>query len=398
LLLAAGSASSVDMQSFDAVERGRYLATAADCTACHTKPGDKPFAGGVVLQTPFGALVGPNITPDAEAGIGEWTDNEFVAALRDGRGRAGTRLYPAMPYPAYTKMTREDALDIRAYLRTLDPAPDKVESNQLPFPFNIRSTLAVWNAMNFKPGRLVPDRSKSAQWNRGRYLVEAVSHCGTCHTPKTLMGADEGSAYLQGGRLQGWYAPNLTADRRKGLGGWSVEELVAYLKTGANSYALASGAMGEEVVHSSSHMTDFDLQAIAVYLLSLESGPPQTPRALAASDMRMTAGLAIYVDNCSACHANTGAGAPRLFPRLAGSPAIQSDDPTTLIRTVLFGSQAAATLGAPTGPAMPSFAWRLGDPQVAAVVTYIRNAWGNAASPVSSDQVHVMRRGQERSW
>ena len=393
-LLAAGAVRAVDPQSYDTVERGRYLAIAADCAACHTKPGGKLFAGGVALQTPFGTLVGSNITPDPEAGIGAWTDDDFVSALQDGRGRGDTHLYPAMPYPAYTKMTREDALAIRAYLRTIDPAPDKIESNQLPFPFNIRSTLIMWNSINFTPGRLVRDPSKSAQWNRGRYLIDALGHCGACHTPKTIMGADENSAYLQGGLLQGWYAPNITADPRKGIGGWSVEDIVSYLKTAANRDAMASGGMGEEVVHSSSQMTDDDLKAIAVYLLSLKPAAQESPRALVATDARMRAGQAIYKDNCDGCHTDAGTGAARLFPRLAGSPAVQSDDPTTLIHTVLFGSQAAATPGAPTGPAMPSFAWRLSDAQAAAVVTYIRNAWGNAAAAVSPDQVRTVRGGR----
>jgi mono/diheme cytochrome c family protein len=296
-----------------------------------------------------------------------------------------------MPYPAYTKMTREDALAIGAYLRTIDPAPDKTESNHLRFPFNIRSTLIAWNSINFIPGRLVRDPSKSAQWNRGRYLVDALGHCGACHTPKTIMGADENSAYLQGGLLQGWYAPNITADPRKGIGAWSVEDVVSYLKTAANRDAMASGGMGEEVVHSSSRMTADDLKAIAVYLLSLEPAGQQSPPALAATDLRMRAGQAIYKDNCAGCHTDAGTGAARLFPRLAGSPAVQSDDATTLIHTVLLGSQAAATPGAPTGPAMPSFAWRLGDAQAAAVVTYIRNAWGNAAAAVSPDQIRTVR-------
>ena len=344
-----------------------------------------------MLQTPFGTLVGPNITPDPEAGIGSWTDDDFVSALHEGRGRGDTRLYPAMPYPAYTKITREDALAIRAYLRTIDPAPDKIESNQLPFPFNIRSTMVAWNAINFTPGRLARDPSKSAQWNRGHYLVDALGHCGTCHTPKTIMGADKTSAYLQGGLLQDWYAPNITADLREGIGRWSVEDIVTYLKTGANREAMASGGMGEEVVHSSSHMTDDDLKAIAVYLLSLKPAAQPSPRALAATDVRMRAGEAIYKDNCAGCHTDAGTGAARLFPRLAGSPAVQSDDATTVIHTVLLGSQAAATSGAPTGPAMPSFGWRLGDAQTAAVITYIRNAWGNAAAAVSSDQIRTVR-------
>jgi mono/diheme cytochrome c family protein len=390
-LFASAVARGDDLQSFSVVERGRYLATAADCAACHTKPGGKPFAGGVALHTPFGTLIGPNITPDPTAGIGSWTDDEFLSALREGRGHNGIRLYPAMPYPAYTKMARDDALAIRGYLETIDPAPDKIKSNQLPFPFDVRSVMIVWNAINFMPGRPAADPSQSAQWNRGRYLVDALGHCGTCHTPKTIMGADKSSAYLQGALLQGWYAPNITADPRKGIGRWSIEDIVNYLKTGTNPNTLASGGMGEEVVHSSSRMTGDDLKAIAVYLLSLKPAAGESPRPLTATDARMTAGQAIYKDNCAACHTDAGTGASGLFPRLAGSSAVQSDDPTTLIHTVLFGSKAAATPGAPTGPAMPSFAWRLSNAQAASVLTYIRNAWGNAASAVSPNQIRTVR-------
>jgi mono/diheme cytochrome c family protein len=390
-LLAARAAAAFDLQSSDMVERGRYLAIAADCGACHTKPGGKPYAGGVLLETPFGTLVGPNITPDPDAGIGAWTDDEFVAALHDGRGRGGVRLYPAMPYPAYTKMSREDALAIRAFLQTVEPAPDKINSNQLPFPFKYRFTLAVWNALNFTAGRLDPDASKSAEWNRGRYLVDALGHCSVCHSPKTWLGADKASAYLQGGLLQGWFAPNITADSRKGIGRWSVDEVVSYLKTGANPDAIATGGMVEEIVHSSSHMTDADLNAIAVYLKSLAPGREKAPAGLAASDPRMVAGQAIYKDNCAGCHTDSGAGMPRLFARLAGSHTVQSDDPTTLIRIVVTGAQGAATASAPTAPAMPSFAWRLSDAQIASVVTYIRNAWGNAASAVSINQASAVR-------
>jgi mono/diheme cytochrome c family protein len=391
-LLATGGVPAADMQSFATIERGRYLAVVADCAACHTRPGGQPYAGGVTLQTPFGTLIGPNITPDPKAGIGSWTDDEFIAALRDGRGRGGIHLYPAMPYPAYTKMTREDALAIRAYLQTIDPAPDEIEPDQLPFPFNIRATMIVWNAMNFTAGRVAPDPSRSAQWNRGRYLVDALGHCGTCHTRKSLVGADESTGYLQGGRLGSWYAPNITADRQKGIGRWSVGDIVTYLRTGANAFTLSSGPMGEEVTHSSSHMTDSDVEAIAVYLLSLRGTTQKSPRPLAETDTRMRAGHAIYEDNCAPCHNDAGTGAAGLFPRLAASPAVQSDDATTLIRTVLFGSQAAATPDAPTGPAMPSFGWRLGDAQVAAVITYIRNAWGNAAAAVSPGQSRMVRR------
>jgi mono/diheme cytochrome c family protein len=391
-LLMSATAHAAETKLSSIAERGRYLATAADCGACHTKPGGRPFAGGVALQTPFGTLVAPNITPDREAGIGAWTAEDFVSALREGRGRGGIRLYPAMPYPAYTKMTREDALAIRVYLQTIPAAPDKIEPNHLPFPFDIRFTMIVWNAINFKAGQIAEDSSKSPQWNRGHYLVDALGHCGACHTPKTFMGADNNSAYLQGGQLQGWYAPDITADMRKGIGRWTINELISYLKTGASTYALASDDMGDEVVHSSSHITDSDLKAIAVYLLSLAPPVQQKTQSLPVSDIRMSAGQAIYKDNCAACHTDAGTGVDRLFPRLAGSPAVQSDDPTTLVHIVLNGSQAAATSYAPTGPAMPSFAWRLNDAQTAAVITYIRNAWGNAAAAVSATQVSAVKK------
>jgi mono/diheme cytochrome c family protein len=391
------AATAADLQSFALIERGRYLASAADCEGCHTKPSGKPFAGGVVLDTPFGKLVGPNITPDRDAGIGAWTDDEFVAALHEGRGRGRIRLFPAMPYPVYTKMTREDALAIRAYLQTVEPAPDKVEPNQLPFPVSIRLNMAVWNALNFTPGRLEPDPSKSPEWNRGRYLVDALSHCGTCHTPKNLLGADKTSAYLQGGVLQGWFAPNITADSHKGIGRWSIENIVDYLKTGTNPDAIATGDMSEEVVHSSSHLTDDDLKAIAVYLKSVGPAEGDAPPPLDATDPRMVAGQAIYKDSCAGCHTDAGTGIPGLFAKLAGSHAAQSDDPTTLIRVVIAGSQGVATAGAPTAPAMPSFSWRLNNAQVASVLTYIRNAWGNAAAPVSADQVNAVKANLAKS-
>jgi mono/diheme cytochrome c family protein len=397
LALAPGVATAVDLQSSELIERGRYIATAADCVACHTKPGGRPFAGGSVLNTPFGILIGPNITPDPDAGIGAWSDDEFAAALQEGRGRGGTRLFPAMPYPVYTKMSREDALAIRAYLQTIEPAPDKVEPNQLPFPFSIRLNMLVWNALNFTPGRLKRDPAHSAEWNRGRYVVDALAHCGTCHTPKTILGADKNSHYLQGGLLQGWYAPNITGDDRKGIGRWAAEELFNYLKSGANSHAIATATMSEEIVHSSSNMTDDDLKAIAVYIKSLKPTSADLATAIAASDPRMTAGQAIYKDNCTACHTDAGTGSPRLFSRLAQSHAVQADDPTTLIRVLLGGSQGVATAGAPTGPAMPGFGWRLNDAQVASVLTYIRNAWGNAAPAVQAEQISVIREGLARA-
>src|ERR1700730_17931496 len=200
-----GTAFAQDTQSFDRIERGRYLAVLGDCAGCHTTPGGAPFAGGLALQTPLGTLVAPTIPPARETGIGAWTDDQFVAAMHDGRRRDGSRLYPAMPYPAYTKMTRDDVLDIRAYLATVEPVSNAVIADQLPFPLNIRLGMVFWDWLNFIPGRFHPAPEKSAEWNRGAYIVEGPGHCGTCHTPKTLLGGDKASDPLAGATLQGWF-------------------------------------------------------------------------------------------------------------------------------------------------------------------------------------------------
>jgi mono/diheme cytochrome c family protein len=387
-----GTAFAQDTQSFDRIERGRYLAVLGDCTGCHTAPGGKPFAGGLALQTPFGTLVAPNITPDPETGIGNMTNEEFLAALHEGRGHNGKRLYPAMPYPAYTKMTDDDVLAMRAYLATVAPVTNRVVSNQLPFPFNIRLSLVFWNGLEFTSGRYQPNPQKSAVWNRGAYIVQGAAHCGTCHTPKTLLGGDKNSAALTGATLQGWFAPDITNGPRKGIGGWSRDDLVQYLKTGANKWTLASGPMAEAVFHSTSRMSDEDILAIATYLKdSGEGGASARPQLVAADNNAMRAGAAIYKDSCAACHKDSGEGEVNLFPRLAGSALVQSDDPTTLVRVVLHGTRAVSTSGAPTAPAMPAFDWRLGDGQVAAVLTYIRNNWGNAAASVSANTVASRR-------
>ena len=393
-----GAAFAQDFQSFDRIERGRYLAVLGDCAGCHTEPGGAPFAGGLALQTPFGTLVAPNITPDPDTGIGNMTNGEFLAALHEGRGHNGKRLYPAMPYPAYTKMTDDDVLAMRAYFATVAPVSNRVVSNQLPFPLNIRLAMAFWNGLNFTPGRYQPNSQKSAAWNRGAYIVEGPAHCGTCHTPKTFLGGDRNSAALTGATLQGWFAPDITNDPRKGIGGWSKDDLAQYLKIGTNKWTLASGPMAEAVSHSTSRMNDEDIQAIASYLKdSGEGGASARPEPVAAGNNAMRAGAAIYKDSCAACHRDSGEGEVHLFPRLAGSALVQSDDPTTLARVVLHGTRAVATAGAPTAPAMPAFYWRLDDAQVAAVLTYIRNSWGNAAGSVSASAVASQRAALAKS-
>jgi mono/diheme cytochrome c family protein len=393
-----GTAFAQDFQSFDRIERGRYLAVLGDCAGCHTAAGGAPFAGGVALQTPFGTLVAPNITSDADTGIGNMTNDEFVAALHEGRSHDGKRLYPAMPYPAYTKMTDDDVLALRAYFATVAPVSNRVVSDQLPFPLNIRLAMAFWNGLNFTSGRYQPNPQKSAVWNRGAYIVEGPAHCGTCHTPKTLLGGDKNNAALTGATLQGWFAPDITNDPRKGIGGWTRDDVVQYLKTGTNKWTLASGPMAEAVSHSTSRMNDEDILAIATYLKdSGEGSVSARSEPIAASNNAMRAGAAIYKDSCAACHKDSGEGDVNLFPRLAGSALVQSDDPTTLVRVVLHGTRAVSTSGAPTAPAMPAFDWRLEDAQVAAVLTYIRNNWGNAAGSVSAGAVASQRAALAKS-
>jgi mono/diheme cytochrome c family protein len=388
--IAMQAAASPDRQNFSLVEKGRYLAIAADCAACHDATDGRSFAGGRPIETPFGNIVASNITPDQETGIGSWSDDDFDNAVRGGVRPDGARLYPAMPYNAYTKMSRDDVLAIRAYLASIQPVRKSVDSNTLPFPFNIRAAMRAWNALYFTEGAFKPDPGKSAEWNRGAFLVDGPGHCAACHTPKTFLGGDKSGEYLRGSYLQGWFAPDITNDDRVGLGRWSPEDVVAYLKTGHNRITAATGPMAEEIAQSTSHMHDDDLKAIATYLKSLPGrGGSATP--LPASDPMMVAGQAIYRDQCSACHGLDGKGVPQLFPSLAESSSTRASDPTSLVRVILRGARSVATAAEPTAPGMPSFAWQLDDVQVAAVTTYIRNAWTPSAGAVTAEDVKRLR-------
>ena len=384
-------AAMTDAQKFAQIEKGRYLATVADCAACHTLPeGGKPYAGGRPIETPFGNIVSANITPDHETGIGAWSDAQFDDAVRRGIRPGGQRLYPAMPYPAYTKMPRDDVLAIRAYLQSIAPVRNAVDRNTLPFPLNIRTSMLGWDWMFFTPGELKLDPRKPAEWNRGRYLVEGLGHCTSCHTRKNVLGADKSSGYLQGSSIQGWFAPDLTNDKRTGLGRWSIEDVITYLKTGHNRTSTATGPMAEEISHSSSKWNDDDLKAAALYLKSLPERKDNAEK-VAANDPAMVAGQAIYRDQCSACHMIDGKGIPQLFPSLADAPSVRSGDPASLIRVILRGARSVATETEPTGPGMPSFSWQLTDEQIAAVATYVRNAWPPVAEPVSAAEVSKAR-------
>jgi mono/diheme cytochrome c family protein len=393
LFAAAGyGASHTDSQKYEQISKGRYLAEAADCAGCHTIPErGAPYAGGRAIETPFGDIISRNITPDRESGIGNWSDEDFDRAVRQGIRSDGSRLYPAMPYPSYTKMSRDDVKAIRAYLNTIPPVHTENPPNTLPFPFNIRAAMRVWNMLNFTEGTYKPDPQKSAEWNRGAYMVQGPGHCGACHTPKSFLGGDKTEQNLRGASLQGWSIPNITDDPRRGIGRWSVDDITAYLKTGHNRITAATGPMAEEITLSSSHMTDSDLKAIATYLKSVP-GADDKPAPVAANDPAMKAGAAIYRDVCSACHAIDGKGVPNLFPSLADASVVRSDDPTSAIRIVLRGARSVATTPEPTAPGMPSFAWQLSDAQIAAVLTYVRNGFGSPAPAVSASDVSTARK------
>mgnify|MGYP001168690616 CR=1 FL=1 len=379
--------------SYAQIMRGRYLTMAGDCLGCHTPEGAKPFSGGRGIETPFGVIYSPNITPDRETGIGAWTDEQFYRALHEGISADGSRLYPAFPYPYYTRVTREDVDAIRAYLDTLEPVSNSPPRNKLPFPLSERIVLRPWDWLFFDDGTFKPDPNKTPQWNRGAYLVEGLGHCGACHTPKNLLGADEDKKHLYGNNLQNWFAPSLGKDLRIGLGSWSEDDIITYLKTGRNAHSHATGPMAEVVALSTSQMTVDDLSAIATYLKDLP-GEAQEAGGNASSAVEgavAKAGEAIYVDQCAACHRTSGEGVPHFFPPLKGNANAQQGDPTSVVRVILEGARSVPTDARPTPLSMPAFNWKLSDEQVAAVATYIRNSWGNTAPAVTADQVKDLR-------
>jgi len=372
------------------IARGKALANAADCASCHTADAAKPFAGGKPIPTPFGTIYSPNLTPDPETGIGAWSDDDFYRALHDGVSPNGSRYYPAFPYPNFTKLTREDVLAIRAWLATLAPVTFKPPAPQLRWPLNYRVVMRGWNLLFFKPGTFTPDPQKSEAWNRGAYLVEGAAHCGACHTPKNAFGADRRGRAYGGGPIGGWFAPRLDNGERSGLKSWSAGDIAEYLQSGRNGKSHAGGPMAEVVVNSTSKMSDEDIQAIAVYLKDLPIGAAE-PAVTAPPSAQMTEGEALYKGACIACHAADGSGAPRIYPPLPGNANLQSADPSSTLRIILDGARTVTTARAPNAGSMPAYRDKLTDQQIAAVVSYIRNAWGNAGPAVSAEQVMKAR-------
>lgn len=391
------------------IARGAYLAKAADCAGCHTAASNgAPYAGGLELTSPFGTIVSSNITPDLETGIGQYSYEDFARALREGLRRDGKGLYPAMPYTAFVKITDDDMRALYAYMMQGVPAVKyKPPETRVPFPFNQRWALRLWRAALAPKERFTPRPDRDADWNRGAYLVQSLGHCGSCHTPRGLgyqeRGYDESSqAFLSGGLNDNWFASNLRADPGSGLARITAEDLAAFMKTGHGAGIAAYGSMVETIEDSLQYLTDDDLRAIAVYLKTLPATGAADgvfDPALAqpgrlktrAPDAPPAQGAAVYAGFCAQCHRDDGKGVPQVFPALAGNPSVIGEDTTSLIRLLVEGGNSPATIHGPPRQAMPSFAERLTDVQIAQVLTYVRASWGNDARPITTNDVASLR-------
>jgi mono/diheme cytochrome c family protein len=378
--------------------RGRYLVQAGDCAACHTAEGGKPFAGDRPVPTPFGTIYSTNLTPDDDTGIGKWNDDDFWRAMHEGVRPDGRRLYPAFPYPWYTRLSHDDVLAIKAYLDTLPAVRQTARAPDLPWPTSWRGSLAMWNALFFKEGEFVPDPSRSAEWNRGAYLVEGLGHCGACHSPKNILGGVKHGKRFEGGLGEGWFATSLRRSRGEGLGDWSLDQIVAYLETGANGRARAMGPMAEVVEHSTRHLSDSDLHAMAVYLKDLPGDDGSAPVQSASTDRDVLArGRLLYVDQCAGCHMENGEGVAGVFPPVKGNTGLHANDPTSLARLVLEGAHSARTPQKPEGFAMPAFAAKLSDRDIADVLTYVRASFGNRAGALEPSKIADVRKSLRES-
>ncbi len=373
------------------VARGRYLARIGDCASCHTAAGGRPLAGGRAIPTPFGTIYTPNITPDKATGIGTWSRDDFWKAMHAGIDADGDYLYPAFPFTSYTKLTRRDVDAIRAWLETVEPVHRENKPDTLSFPYGMRSLMAVWRMLYFEAGTYRPDPGKSAQWNRGAYLVNGLGHCADCHTPRNWLGATRADSELAGSMIPGqhWHAPDLGTAEGNGLENWSRKDIVDYLHGGRSARDIAYGPMAEVVRESLQYLTRDDAQAIATYLLDRPSRP--TPRGHSGGNLPppvrhsrrryqqgvITRGRAIYRKQCAACHGRQGQGHAYVYPALAGNTSLLSGTPVNAIRKVLLGGFSPATKTWPRPYSMPPFIQTLSDRDVADVVTYVRHAWGN---------------------
>jgi mono/diheme cytochrome c family protein len=379
------------------IKRGEYLAHAGDCVACHTQHDGQPFAGGLPMVTPFGTLYSPNITPDTQWGIGSWSADDFYNMLHTGRSRDGTLLYPAMPFPAYTKVTRQDSDAIFAYLSFLAPVHVPNRENELRFPYSNRSLLYGWRTLYFREGEFRPDATHDAEWNRGAYLVAGLGHCATCHTAINALGGSSDDKAFAGGLIpmQDWYAPSLTLNKEAGLGDWPVDDIVALLKAGTSRHGAVYGPMAEVVHNSLQYLNDSDVKAMAVYLKTLPERQKSSAEVPSGAN-QVTAsvlakGGAIYRAQCADCHGADGHGKPPAYPPLAQNHSIEMESAVNAIRMVLNGGYPPETTGNTRPYGMPPFAQVMSDDDIAAVVTYIRVSWGNRGQPVTPGEVNPLR-------
>lgn len=380
------------------IAQGAYLARAGSCMACHTRQGGPAYAGGRAIDTPFGAIYTPNLTPDDATGLGRWSAAEFWRAMHNGRSRDGRLLYPAFPYPSYTQVTRSDSDAMFAFLRSLPPVRQQNRPHALRFPFNTQWALASWRALFFRPAAFAQQPAQSAEWNRGAYLVQGLGHCAACHTPRNALGALRADAPFHGGLIpvQNWYAPALNSKNEAALAGWPLKDAVALLKTGVSPQAGVSGPMADVVFSSLQYLTDEDVRAMALYLRGLPQQDKPPPPAVKPTATLMEQGQQIYEQQCVDCHGEQGQGRHAAFPALAANRAVTLADPTNLVRVLLQGGYLPATAGNPRPYGMPPFAQSLKDEEIAAVLSYVRNAWGNAASRV--DTIDVYRARERRGF
>lgn len=387
----AGAAASG--ASADVIEKGAYLARAGNCMGCHTAQGGKEYAGGRAMETPFGLIHAPNLTPDPETGLGRWTPDAFWRAMHHGRSQDGRLLYPAFPYPQYTRVLREDVDALFAYLQSLAPVHAPNKAHALRFPFNSQAALAVWRALYFRPGEWKPQPQASAPWNRGAYLVQGLGHCAACHAPRNGWGALVQEALLQGGMipLQNWYAPALGGGQGAQDAQETQEEFVRLLKTGITPFASVSGPMAEVVFRSTQYLTREDLRAMAEYLHTLPAPAPQSAPEPGPQAADALLGGQLYARHCAQCHGEQGEGRSGAFVPLAGNRAVNLADGTNVVRMVLQGGYPPATAGNPRPYGMPPFGHQLSDAQVAAVASFIRQSWGNRAPAVGTMEVYRVR-------
>lgn len=393
----ASNSNAANSRGAVSLENGRYLATASNCTSCHTADAEKPFAGGVAFQTPFGLLYSTNITADQDTGIGSWSFADFYKSMKQGVRPNGEHLYPAYPYTAFAKMTDEDIASIYLYLQTFTPIAAETPQNQLNFPFNIRSLLGIWKTFFHSSATYVANPQQSEQWNRGAYLVEGPGHCGVCHSPRNILGAEQQSLALTGGihmdqvksgKYRQWSAVNLTPDST-GLAAWSEADIVSYLKDGQNNRAVVHGPMNEVIMNSTRHLTDNDAAAIATYLRGIPANA-QTITTTASKET-LAAGETVYTVHCGSCHLPTGLGDTILGVPLANNAIVQTPDPSSLINVILYGPHLPPPPFISDRSRMKMFGKRLSDKDIADVASYLRANFGNTAGEVTPEQVNAQR-------